>query len=89
MPHALVVDLARDALVLAVTLSGPLLIAALGVGLLVSVFQAVTSIQEQTLSFVPKLFAVGVVFLVLLPWMLQQLIRYTTELFRALPGLVS
>lgn len=89
MPHALVVDLARDALLLAVTLAGPLLFVALGVGLLVSVFQAVTSIQEQTLSFVPKLFAVGVVFLALLSWMLQQIIRYTTELFRSLPGLVS
>lgn len=89
MPHALVVDLARDALMLAVTLAGPLLLVALAVGLLVSVFQAVTSIQEQTLSFVPKLFAVGVVFLALLSWMLQQMIRYTTELFRSLPGLVS
>jgi flagellar biosynthetic protein FliQ len=89
MPHALVVDLARDALLLAVTLAGPLLFVALGVGLLVSVFQAATSIQEQTLSFVPKLFAVGVVFLALLSWMLQQTIRYTTELFRSLPGLVS
>lgn len=89
MPHALVVDLARDALLLAVTLAGPLLFVALAVGLLVSVFQAVTSIQEQTLSFVPKLFAVGMVFLALLSWMLQQMIRYTTELFRSLPGLVS
>jgi len=89
MPHTLVVDLARDALVLAVMLGGPLLLVALIVGLVVSVFQAVTSIQEQTLSFVPKLFAVGVVFLALLSWMLQQLARYTTELFRSLPGLVG
>lgn len=89
MPHALVVDLARDALVLAVTLAGPLLLAALVVGLVVSVVQAVTSIQEQTLSFVPKLFAVGVVFLALLSWMLQELTRYTAELFRSLPGLVG
>jgi flagellar biosynthetic protein FliQ len=89
MPHALVVDLARDALVLAVTLAGPLLLVALVVGLVVSVFQAVTSIQEQTLSFVPKLFAVGIVFLALLSWMLQQMVRYTTELFRSLPGLVG
>ncbi len=89
MPHALVVDVARDALMLSLTLSGPLLLAALVVGLVVSVFQAVTSIQEQTLSFVPKLLAVGLVFLVLLPWMLQEIVRYTTELFRSLPGLVG
>ena len=89
MPLGLVLDLARNALMLALLLAGPLLGVALIVGLLVSVLQAVTSIQEQTLSFVPKLFAVGAVFLFLLSWMLQQLMRYTTELFRSLPGLVG
>ena len=89
MPLALVLDMARNALMTALLLASPLLAVALVVGLLVSVFQAVTSIQEQTLSFVPKLFAVGAVFLVLLSWMLQILMQYTTELFRSLPGLVS
>ena len=87
MPLALVLELARDGLVMALTLAGPLLGIALVVGLVVSVLQAVTSIQEQTLSFVPKLFAVGGLFLVLLSWMLQNMMRYTTELFRSLPGL--
>ena len=64
MPHALIVDLARNALLTALMLAGPLLLVALGVGLLISIVQAVTSIQEQTLSFVPKLFAVGAAFLV-------------------------
>jgi flagellar biosynthetic protein FliQ len=89
MPLALVLDLARDALTTSLLLAGPLLGVALVVGLVVSVFQAVTSIQEQTLSFVPKLVAVGVVFLMLLSWMLQVLMQYTTELFRAIPSLVS
>ncbi|HET7276011.1 MAG TPA: flagellar biosynthesis protein FliQ [Longimicrobiaceae bacterium] len=89
MSHALVVDLARNAIMLALLLSGPLLIVALIVGLLVSVIQTVTQIQEQTLSFVPKLFAIAATFLVALPWMLQLMIKYTTELFRSLPGLVS
>lgn len=89
MPLGLVLDLARDALVTSLLLAGPLLGVALVVGLLVSVVQAVTSIQEQTLSFVPKLFAVGAVFLFLLSWMLQVMMQYTTELFRALPGLVG
>jgi len=88
MPLSLVLDLARNALVLVLMLAGPLLLVALLVGLLVSVVQAVTSIQEQTLAFVPKLFAVGLTFLILLSWMLQQMMKYTTELFRALPGLV-
>ncbi|MEQ9401882.1 MAG: flagellar biosynthesis protein FliQ [Longimicrobiales bacterium] len=89
MPLALVLDLAQAALMEALLLAGPLLGVALVVGLAVSLVQAVTSIQEQTLSFVPKLFAVGGLFLVLLSWMLQSMMQYTTELFRSLPGLVS
>ena len=89
MSHQLVVDLARNAIMLALMIAGPMLIVALGVGLLVSVIQAVTQIQEQTLSFVPKLVAVGATFLIALPWILQLLIKYTTELFRSLPSLVS
>ena len=89
MPLALVLDLARNALVMALTLAGPLLGVALIVGLAISVLQAVTSIQEQTLSFVPKLLAVGAVFLLLLSWMLQNMVRYTSELFRSLPGLIG
>jgi len=89
MSHQLVVDLARNAILLSLMLAGPMLIVALGVGLIISVVQAVTQIQEQTLSFVPKLVAVSAAFLVALPWLLQLLIRYTTELFRSLPNLVN
>lgn len=89
MSHALVVDLARNAVMLALLLSGPLLIVALAVGVVVSVVQAVTQIQEQTLAFVPKLFAVAGTFLIALPWMLQLAIKYTTELFRSFPVLIS
>jgi flagellar biosynthetic protein FliQ len=49
----------------------------------------VTSIQEQTLSFVPKLFAVAVTFIVLLSWMLQTMMRFTSEVFLGIPGFVS
>lgn len=89
MSQTLVVEMARDALWLALLLCGPLLTAALGVGLIVSIVQAVTSIQEQTLSFVPKLFAVGALFLFLFSWMLEQAVKYTSDLFRSLPGLVG
>ncbi len=89
MPLALVLDIARSALTTALMLAGPLLIVAMGVGLAVSIIQAVTSIQEQTLSFVPKLFAVGATFLILLSWMIQTLVSFTIELFRSLPGLVG
>ncbi len=89
MSHTLVVDLARNAILLAFVLAGPMLVVALGVGLLVSIFQAVTQIQEQTLAFVPKLIAVAVVFLVALPWMLQLSVKYTSELFRSIPTLAG
>ena len=89
MSHALVVDLARNAIMTALLLAGPLLTIALGVGLVVSVIQAITQIQEQTLSFVPKLLAVAGTFLIALPWMLQVMIKYTTEIFRSFPTLTS
>lgn len=89
MSHQLIIELARNAMLTALLLAGPLLLAALVVGLLVSVVQAVTQIQEQTLSFVPKLLAIALVLLVALPWMLQVIIRYTVELFRSIPALVS
>jgi flagellar biosynthetic protein FliQ len=87
--YALVTDLARDAMVVTALLAAPLLLVALTIGLLVSVFQTVTQIQEQTLSFVPKLLGVGATFLVGLPWMLQLLVEYTTRLFRAMPGMIG
>ncbi|HET9986170.1 MAG TPA: flagellar biosynthetic protein FliQ [Longimicrobiales bacterium] len=89
MPYALVLDLARGALVLCLELAGPLLLVALAVGLLVSVLQAVTQIQEQTIAFVAKLFAVGAVFLLMLSWSLHEAVKYTAELLRSLPTLVS
>jgi len=89
MPITLVLDLARNALWMVLVLAGPILVTAMLVGLAVSILQTITSIQEQTLSFVPKLLAVGLVIVMLLPWMIQQMLRYTSELFRALPGLIG
>ena len=89
MSDVVVVDLARRALMMAIMLGGPLLLVALLVGLIISLVQAVTQIQEQTLAFVPKLVAVALVFLVGLPWMVQMAVRYTTEIFRTIPGLAS
>lgn len=89
MPISLVLDLTRDALWMVLILAGPVLLVALLTGLLVSIVQTVTSIQEQTLSFVPKLLAVGATILLLMSWMIQQMLRYATELFRGLPSLVG
>lgn len=89
MSDTLIVDLARNAMLMALALAAPMLLVALGVGLLVSLVQAVTQIQEQTLAFVPKLVAVALVFLIGLPWMTQMALRYTSELLRRLPSLAS
>ncbi|HEX6925022.1 MAG TPA: flagellar biosynthesis protein FliQ [Longimicrobiaceae bacterium] len=89
MSQGMVIDLARNAVMLALLVGGPLMVVALVVGLLVSVLQAVTQIQEQTLSFVPKLIAVSIAFLVALPWMIEMMVRYTTDLFRSIPVIAS
>jgi flagellar biosynthetic protein FliQ len=84
-----VVNLATQAMSLALKIAGPLLLVALVVGLLVSVFQAVTQIQEQSLSLIPKIAAVAVVIVVLGPWMLGQLVSYTTALYTSIPTMVG
>ena len=80
---------AREAMWVLALASAPILIPALLSGLILGMVQAATSIQEQTLSFVPKLIGVAATFLIALPWTLQLLIKYTTELYRSLPSLVS
>jgi len=89
MSHTLVVDLARQMILTSALIAAPMLVVALVVGLVISLIQAVTQVQEQTLSFVPKLLAVAVTFLIALPWIMQIMIKYTKELFRSIPGLVS
>ena len=89
MSYQLVIDLTRDAIITALMVSAPMLLIALGVGLVVSIVQSVTQIQEQTLTFVPKLILVGGAFIIGLPWLLQVLIGYTTTLIRGIPAMVS
>lgn len=80
-----VIDLLRQMLWVSLLLSGPVLLVALIVGLVVGLLQAVTSIQEQTLTFVPKVIALALVLALLGGWMLRYLISYTAELFGNLP----
>lgn len=75
----------REALRTGFLVLGPLLGAALLAGIVVSLFQAVTSMQEMTLSFIPKLLAIAVVFFFLIPWMLQMLTDFAVEIFSAIP----
>lgn len=79
-------SLLRDAVSLALTLAAPLLITALAVGLIVSLIQAVTQVQEQSLTFIPKLAAVGLLFILLLPWMIRGLVEFTVHMLQAMPA---
>jgi flagellar biosynthetic protein FliQ len=84
-----VLELCTQALELSLRVGLPLLVAGLVVGLAVSIFQAVTQIQEQTLSFIPKIIALAGVLIVLGPWMLNQLLSYTTDLWASIPQLIG
>ena len=84
-----VITIAEEGIWMVLLICGPLLILALVVGLIVSIFQATTQIQEQTLAFVPKIVAVllGIVFFG--PWMLSQLLSYTTDIFSNLTRFIG
>lgn len=84
-----VVNLASQAMSLALKVAGPLLLVGLVIGILVSVFQAVTQIQEQSLSLIPKIVGIAVVIVLLGPWMLGQLVSYTTALFNSIPTIAG
>ena len=84
-----VINLATQAMMLALKVAGPVLLLGLIIGLLVSIFQAVTSIQEQSLSFIPKIIGVAVLIVVLGPWMLGQLVSYAQNLYLSIPSLLG
>ncbi len=89
MNGALAVDLVRQAIMTALIVAAPLLATALIVGVVVSLVQAVTQLQEQTLTFIPKLLAIALVFTLTLPWALTRLVEYLAGVLRSLPTLVS
>lgn len=75
-------ELVREALIMALKISAPILGAGLIVGLVISLFQTITSIQDQTLSFVPKIVVMILAAAILIPWVAQRLVEYSAELFR-------
>jgi len=82
------IQIGRDALLMVMMISAPMLGLALFVGIAVSIFQATTQIQEQTLAFVPKIIAVFVAVLLFGPWMLSLVVNYTREIFMNIPQLI-
>jgi flagellar biosynthetic protein FliQ len=89
MSDAQVTQLALQTMLLAAKVAAPVLLTALLVGFLISLFQAATQIQEQTLSFVPKMIAVAIALLVSGNWVLSQLVSFTQSLFDMLPSLLG
>jgi flagellar biosynthetic protein FliQ len=89
MDTAAVVDLARQALWIAMLISAPILGVGLAVGLIVGIFQAATSINEQTLSFIPKVLAIGLTISLTGGWMINTLVDYTRSIFTRIPSLFN
>ncbi len=80
--------LARHAILVSLQLTLPIMVLSLVIGVIISLFQAVTSIQEQTLTFVPKILMLSIALIVLGPWMLHTLVGFTSDLFLSLPHVI-
>jgi flagellar biosynthetic protein FliQ len=89
MTEEFIVNIIRESFYTMLLVSAPVLIATLVVGLIISVFQAATSIQEFTITFVPKLIVVGLVLVIMLPWMIQMLVTFTRGIFEVIPTLAK
>ncbi|MBF0118085.1 MAG: flagellar biosynthesis protein FliQ [Desulfobacterales bacterium] len=85
MTPEFIISFAKDAIFITLLISMPILMVGLVVGLIVSIFQTVTSIQEQTLTIVPKIVAVFLSILFLAPWLLEKLTTYTTKILTNIP----
>ncbi|MBL8453025.1 MAG: flagellar biosynthesis protein FliQ [Zoogloea sp.] len=89
MTPTTVIDLGRQALELTLLVSAPLFIAALATGLIISIFQAATQINEQTLSFVPKLIATFITLVLAGPWMITMMTDFIRRLFENIPAMIG
>ena len=88
MPEGVVITIVRQALEIAIIVSLPMLLAGLVAGVLVSIFQTVTSIQDNVLAFIPRAAAIFIVFALTFPWMLRILTGFTADVIRGLPGYI-
>lgn len=88
MDNVFAIEVVNQAIKIALMLSAPMLIGALLVGVLVSIFQAVTQINEQTLSFIPKILVIIAALVIFSPWMMETMVSYTQELFLSIPEVV-
>lgn len=88
MENEFAIEVVNQAIRVTLMLSAPMLLGALVVGVLVSIFQAVTQINEQTLSFIPKILVIIAALVIFSPWMMETMVSYTRELFISIPELI-
>jgi len=89
MTPQMVVTIGREALAVTLMVAGPMLLFGLVVGVAISLFQAVTQIQEMTLTFVPKIIAIALALLIFLPWMINLMTDFARHMFDLIPGLAG
>jgi flagellar biosynthetic protein FliQ len=88
MENEFAIEVVNQAIRVTLMLAAPMLLAALVVGVLVSIFQAVTQINEQTLSFIPKILVIIAALVIFSPWMMETMVTYTQDLFTSIPELI-
>jgi len=88
MTEEFIIHLIRESFYTLILISAPILLTSMIVGLVISIFQAATSIQEFTLSFVPKIIVIAMVLVLTLPWMIETLMTFTLSIFNQIPALV-
>lgn len=88
MENEFAIEVVNQAIKVTLMLSAPMLLGALVVGVVVSIFQAVTQINEQTLSFIPKILVIIATLVIFSPWMMETMVSYTQDLFTSIPELI-
>ena len=89
MDSTAVVDLGRQAIMVALLISAPVLVVGTLIGLIIGLMQALTQVQDQTVSFVPKIVCMVLVLSLCLPWLIQQMVDYSTTLYKNVPTVVA
>jgi flagellar biosynthetic protein FliQ len=89
MTPEIIYKVSQDAMIVAIKLTAPVLLPSLAIGLIIAMFQAATQINESTLTFVPKLIVIGLVLLIMGPWMLQLFLDYFQTLIKDIPTLIG
>ncbi len=89
MTPEIIYQVSQDAMIIAIKLTAPVLLPSLAIGLIIAMFQAATQINESTLTFVPKLIVIGLVLLLMGPWMMQLFLDYFQTLIKDIPTLIG